>query len=120
MMASDNGRNARAPNFRSPSNSALEGPLPWGRLWRFPRIEIVDLVLPRIALSIKEAWFGCRLLLVLLFPWKPWVTEWSQFERVLVWGSFTPLYTDSSSGHRHWVPMAEDAQWAVFRLIKDA
>ena len=37
MMASDNGRNARAPNFRSPSNSAPEGPLPRGRLWGFPR-----------------------------------------------------------------------------------
>ena len=32
MMASDDGHNAWAPNFRSPSNSALKGPLPWGRL----------------------------------------------------------------------------------------
>ena len=49
MMAGDDGRNAWAPNFRSPSNSALEGPLPRGRLWRFPRIEMVELVLARIA-----------------------------------------------------------------------
>ena len=59
MMASDDGHNAWVPNFRSPSNSALEGPLPWGRLWRFPRIEMVDLALSQIALSMKETWFGC-------------------------------------------------------------
>ena len=32
IMASDDGRNAWAPAFRSPFNSMLEGFLPWGRL----------------------------------------------------------------------------------------
>ena len=120
MMASDDGRNAWAPNFRSPSNSALEGPPPWGRLWWFPRIAMADLVLPRIALSVKEAWFGCHLLLAPLSPWKAWIPKLSQFERVLVLGAVKPLFADSSSGHRQWALMVEDAQWAVFRLIKDA
>ena len=81
---------------------------------------MADLALSRIALSMKETRFGCHLLLVPLFPWKPWMPKLGRFERVLVWDSFTPLFADRSSGHRQWVPMVEDVQWAVFRLIKDA
>ena len=85
-----------------------------------PRVEMVELVLARTALSVKEAWFGCHLSLAPLIPWKPWMPKLGRFERVLVWGAFTPLFADSSSGHRQWVPMVEDAQRAVFRLNKDA
>ena len=120
MMANDDGHNAWVPNFRSPSNSALEGPLLRGRLWRFPRYEMVDLVAGRIYASMKENWFGCHLLLVPLIPWKPWMTKLGRFERAMVWGALAPLFVDSSTGQREWVPMAEDAQWAVFRLTKDA
>ena len=38
MLASDGGHNAWVANFRPPSRSAFEGPLPPGRLRRFPRI----------------------------------------------------------------------------------
>ena len=58
MLASDDGHNAWGPFYRPASNSAFEGPLPRGRQWRFPRIEMVDLVLARIASSMKEDWFG--------------------------------------------------------------
>ena len=120
MMASDDGHNAWAPNFRSPSNSALEGLLPWGRLWQYPRIEMVDLFVARIAMSAKGAWFGCHLLLAPLIPRKPRMPKLGRFERVLVWGAFTLFFAESSSGRRQWVPMVEDAQRAVFRLTNDA
>ena len=54
MLASDDGRNAWVPDFRPPSNSAFEGPLPPGRLWRLPRIEMVELALARIAAPTRE------------------------------------------------------------------
>ena len=120
MMASDDGHNAWAPVYRSPSNSALEGPLPWGRLWWFPRYDMVDIVANRILASMKENWFGCHLLLVPLIPWKPWMPKLSRFERVIVWDTAAPLFIDGSSGHWQRLPVAEDVQWAVFRLIKDA
>ena len=68
MLASDDGRNARGPFYRPPSNSVFEGPLPRGRQWRFPTAEIVDLVLARIASSMKEGWFGAHLCLIPLQP----------------------------------------------------
>ena len=120
MMASDDGHNAWVPVYRSPSNSALEGPLPWGRLWWFPRYDMVDLVVNRILASVKENWFGCHILLVPLLPWKPWVPKLSGFERVITWDANAPLFVDSSTGHREWLPSPEDVQWAVFRLTKDA
>ena len=120
MMASDDGHNAWVPVYRSPSNSALEGPLPWGRLWWFPRYDMVDLVVNRILASIKEKWVGAHLLLVPLIPWKPWMPKLSRFERVIVWGSSIPLFVDSSSGHREWLQAPEDVKWAVFRLSKNA
>ena len=39
----------------------------------------MDLALPRIALSMKETWFGCHLLLAPLLPWKPWMPKLGQF-----------------------------------------
>ena len=36
MMSSSNGSNAGCPENRPPSDSAIEGPLPIGRLWWFP------------------------------------------------------------------------------------
>ena len=47
MLASDDGRNAWGANYRSPSRSAFEGPLPNGQLWWFPRTEMIDLDLVR-------------------------------------------------------------------------
>ena len=120
VMASDNGHNAWAPNYRSPPNSALEGPLPWGRLWWFPRYDVVDLVVNRIHASVKENWFGCHLLLAPLIPWRPWMSKLGRFERVIVWDAFAPLFVDSSTGKRKWLPMVEDAQWIALRLTKDA
>ena len=81
---------------------------------------MVELVLPRIAFSVKEAWFGCHLLLAPLLPWEPRMPKLSLSERVLIWDAFSPLFADSSSEHRHWAPMVEDVQWAVFRLTFDA
>ena len=54
----DDGPDAWEPEFRSPSNSAFEGPLPAGQLWRFPRVDMVDLALTRAAPSLKEDWSG--------------------------------------------------------------
>ena len=120
MLASDDGHNAWGANFRSPSNSAWEGPLPSGQLWWFPRQEMVDLTIGRILASLREDWAGRHLLLVPLVPWKQWIPKLSLFERVMVWDAFTSLFVDSSSGRRCVVPMVEDVQWAVYRLIKNA
>ena len=81
---------------------------------------MVDLVVNRIHASVKEYWFGCHLLLVPSIPWKPWTSKLGRFERVIVWDAFTPLFVDSSTGQRKWLPMVEDVQWAVLRLTKDA
>ena len=62
MLASDDAHNAWVPDFRPPSNSASEGPLPSGRLWWFPRIEMADLAPARIAASMREGWSGTHLL----------------------------------------------------------
>ena len=100
MMARGDGYNAWVPDLRPPPNSALEGPLLWGRLWWFPRYsgDMVDLLVSRIHASTKENWFGCHLVLVPLIPWKPWMSKLCRFERVIVWGAFTPLLVDSSTG----------------------
>ena len=55
-----------------------------------------------------------------LAPWKHWLPELARFERVLVWNAGTQLFADCGSGKRLWVPMVEDARWAVFRIAKDA
>ena len=120
MMASDDGHNAWVAAFRSPSNSALEGPLPRGRLWWFPRYDMVDLVVNRILASIKEDWSGSHILLVPMLPWKPWIPKLSRFEQVLTWEAGVPLFVDSSTGHRERLASPEFVQWAVFRLTKHA
>ena len=51
-----------APN--SASNSAFGGPLPPGRLWRFPRAGLIQLVLPRIGESFKGDWYGANVCLL--------------------------------------------------------
>ena len=96
------------------------GPVTAGRVWWFPRYDVVDLVVNRIHASVKGNWFGCHLLPAPLIPWKPWMSELGRIERVIVWGAFTPLFVDSSTGQRKWLPMVEDVQWSVLRLTKDA
>ena len=120
MLASDDGRNAWVPDFRPPSNSAFEGPLPPGRFRRFPRIEMVRMVLARIAAYMREEWRGTHLVLAPLAPWKHWLPKLARFERVLVWNAGTQLFADCRSGKRLWVPMVEDARWAVSRIAMDA
>ena len=68
MLASDDGHNAWVPDFRPPSNSAFEGPLPPGRLRRLTGIEMAELVLARIAASLRENWRGTHLVLAPLVP----------------------------------------------------
>ena len=120
MLASDDGHNAWAANYRSPARSAFEGPLPDGQLWRFPRAEMAELVLARIAASMREAWVGSHLVLLPLLPWQPWFPRLSLYERVVEWSSDAQLFADSSSGHREWIPVVEEVRWAVFRLTKNA
>ena len=120
MLASDDGRNAWVPDFRPPSNSAFEGPLPPGRFRRFPRIEMVRMVLARIAAYMREEWRGTHLVLAPLAPWKRWLPKLARFERVLVWNAGTQMFADCSSGRRLWVPAVGDVRWAVFRITKDA
>ena len=69
MLASDDGRSAWVADYRPPSRSAFEGPLPRGRLWWFPRAEMVELVLSRIGASMREDWSGSHLVLLPLLSW---------------------------------------------------
>ena len=64
MMASGGGSNAWRARFLPPSNSAFGGPLPLGRLWRFPRAGLIQLVLPRIGESFKGDWYGANVCLL--------------------------------------------------------
>ena len=81
---------------------------------------MVDLVVNRILASLKEDWSGSHILLVPMLPWKPWIPKLSRFERVLTWDAGVPLFVDSSTGRRERLASPEFAQWAVFRLTKDA
>ena len=54
VLACDDGPNVWGPQFRPPSDSAFEAPLPPGQLWGFPRIDVIDLVLTRAASSLEE------------------------------------------------------------------
>ena len=89
MLASDSGHNAWVANFRPPSNSSFEGPLPPGRLRRFPGIEMAELVLARVAASMREERQGAHLVLVPLIPWKHWLPKLARFQRVLAWAADT-------------------------------
>ena len=120
MLASDDGRNAWVANFRPPSNSAFEGPLPNDQLWRFPRIEMAELVLARTAASMRGEWQGTHLALLPQIHWKPWFPRLSRFERALEWSPDARLFADNSSGHRAWVPMVKEIRRAAFRLAKNA
>ena len=44
-MLSGDGPNARGPRYRSPADSAFEGPLAGGQLWRPPRTDPIELVI---------------------------------------------------------------------------
>ena len=120
MLASNDGRNAWAANFRPPANSAFEGSLPNGQLWRFPRIEIAGSALGRIAAPTRAGRRGAHLVLLPQIPWKPRFPRLPQYERALEWNSGAHLFANSSTGHRTWVPTAEESRWAVFRLTKNA
>ena len=60
------------------------------------------------------------MVLLPLFPWKPWFPRLSPYERVVEWNSDAQLFADGSSGHRKWVPVMDEVRWAVFRLTRDA
>ena len=61
MLASDDRHNTWVANFRPLADSAFEGSLPNGQLWRFPRIEMADLALGRTAASMRGEWRGAHL-----------------------------------------------------------
>ena len=75
-------------------------------------IGMAELVLARIAASMREEWFGTHLGLLPLIPWKHWLPKLALFARVLSRGS--------SPGRRLWVPVVGDVRWAVFRIAIDA
>ena len=81
---------------------------------------MAELVLSRIASSMREAWRGTHLVMLPLLPWKTWFPKLSLFARELEWSADTQLFADSSSGHRAWVPVVDDIRWAVFSLTKSA
>ena len=60
MTSDDRGLNACRDHFRSPAQSAFEGPLPPGRMWRPPRVDLIDVALGRIHRSIRGEWSGMR------------------------------------------------------------
>ena len=81
---------------------------------------MVDLVLSRIASSMREDWRGTHLVLLPQLPWKPWFPKLPLYERVLEWNPDAQLFADSSTGQRKWVPVVDEIRWAVFRLAKNA
>ena len=81
---------------------------------------MVDLVLSRIAASMREDWSGTHLALPPHLPRKPWFPRLPVYERVLEWNPDARLFADSSTGQRKWVPVADEIRWAVFRLTKNA
>ena len=97
-----------------------------GPRWWFPRagnggaITRWPTVVVPIAAPMREAWVGSHLALLPLLPWKAWFPKLPLYERVVEWRSDAQLFADSSSGHREWIPVAEEVRWAVFRLTKNA
>ena len=119
-MASDDGHNAWVTNYRSPSRSAFDGPLPNRQLWRFPRAGMIDLVVPRIASSMREEWFGTHLALLPQLPRKPWFPTLPLYGRVLEWNRGAQLFAYSSTDQRKWVPVVDGIRWAVSRSTRNA
>ena len=97
VLASDGGRNSWVANFRPPSNSAFEGPLPHRRLWWPPRLEMAEL-----GTHLRYDWLGTHLALAPLTPWKHWFPKLARFERALIWNAGAQLFADSERGFRRW------------------
>lgn len=94
MMSGDRGLNAWCAQFTPPARSAFEGPLPGGQLWWFPRVDLIDLALDRIARLTKEDWAGTHVRLFPAQPWKSWFPKLSGCERVLQRASDPALFID--------------------------
>ena len=84
MVARDEGSNAPRPVSRSPWDSAFEGPLPAERLGRFPCVHMIEPVMSRPLLAVKEGWEGPAFCLVPDQPWKRWVPKLRPFRRLVL------------------------------------
>ena len=81
---------------------------------------MIDLVLARIASSMREEWFGTHLVLLPQLPLKPWFPRLPLYERVLEWNPGAQLFADSGTGQRKWAPVVGEIRWAVLRLTRNA
>ena len=109
MLACDDGSDAWVPNYRCPSNTTFEGPPPSGQLWRFPRIDMVDLVLTGAVAPLKEDWPGAHLRLRPLMTWKSWYPKLSYFERTALWTADASLFVDRGGGTPRVI--RDDEEW---------
>ena len=115
LLARDDGSNAWGPQFRSPSNSAFEGPLPPGRFRRFPGIDMIDRVLTRAASSLED-WSGPHLRLCPLESRRPWYPMLAFFERIISRPSRLSLFLNRINGFSEVIRDEKKMAWAVFRL----
>ena len=81
---------------------------------------MVDLVLSRIASSLKEAWFGVHLCLIPLLPRQNWGGKLAQFERVILRPAGTSLFVDRSYDKPAEAPNVGNVCWAALRVTKNA
>ena len=96
MLARDDGSNAWGPSYRSLPTSAFAGPLSPGQLWRFPRMDMIELALARVLASMEEDWAGAHLRLLLLKTWKPRFPKLAAVERCFSWPADLSLFLDRS------------------------
>ena len=98
MRSDDKGPDARRGRFRSPARAAFEGPSPPAKLWRFPRVDLIDMVLGWIRRYMRKDWPGMHVRLLLAQPWEGWFPELGGSTRVLKWTSDSGLFVDRSGG----------------------
>ena len=115
MLARTDGPNAWGPQFRSPSNSAFEGPLPPGQLRLFPRIDMIDRVLTRVASSLEEYWSGPHVRFCLFKSWKPGRPKLAFFEHIILWPAGLSLFLGRIHGFPQVIRDADKMARAVFR-----
>ena len=97
--------------------------MPLGRLWRFPRTDLIELALFRLGESSEKSWSGLHVCLLPAQAWKNWHAKVGGFELAIVYVLFvdqSDLFVDQSDGFPRTAPDVSNVDRMVLRLSKYA
>ena len=116
LLASDGGSNAWDTVYRSPANSAFEGPLPDGRLRWFPLFEMIELVSDRLHRVRREGRPGGAFYLVLFQLGVRWHRKLCSFDGALRFPREAALFVHRQNGRPELVPNEGLLVWDAIKL----